>query len=80
MPLTISDANDSYMEAAAMVNEWQAEFIAEWLQPMVDMGKLQLYQSLDPLVKENLKQMDPQAWAAFEAEIQRIQEGYKNGS
>lgn len=80
MPLNILDADSSYLHAQAEVEEWATAFLTGWLGPQLDLAKLKMYAELDPLVKENLKQMDPQAWAQFEAEVERIKERYSNGS
>jgi hypothetical protein len=75
----INDAENAYLMAQAQTQEWAAQFLAEWYGPLIDIAKLEMYSSLNPMVVAQLKQMNPDAWDKFEAEVQQIKDKY-NGS
>lgn len=72
MPLTIRDAESSYLSARAQVELWRGEFINQWLQPDLDIAVLALYQKIqgDPVMAQMMQQ-DGHAWSLF---VERVNE------
>lgn len=79
MPLTIRDAESSFLQAKATVEDWQGEFLRTWLQPELDLTLIAFWSNLDPLVKQNLQKMQPEAYSQVEQQVQQAKERYQNG-
>lgn len=78
MPLTIADAEDSFLSAQAEVSEWRADFVRAWFKPYTDMALVMFWDRQPPAVHANLKAMDPASYAEVEQRVMKIKEG-KNG-
>jgi len=72
MPLNISDVDSSFLSAQAQVEEWKAEFMQQWMAPVTDLAMYMLFSRIPPEVRDQLKQMDPQGYAKFEAQVERM--------
>ncbi len=79
MPLTIRDAESSFLEAWSVVEQWREDFLKQWLQPEMDMALITFWSQLDPAVKEQLKVRNPRAYAAVNQQVKEAIERYQNG-
>ncbi len=57
--VNISDAQNAYLYAKAMFEEWKIEFETLWYQPEIETMTLMLYNTLTPEQKEMFKQLHP---------------------
>jgi hypothetical protein len=69
--MDITDAESAYLEAKSEVEEWQAEFMAEWFKPRIDMMKLMLYQQMDDTMKAQLRQLAPEGMKNLEELVKK---------
>lgn len=66
MPLTIADAEDSYLDASARIDQWMREFEAEWYEPLGKMQLAMMMATLPDEVKAQLEAMNPEAYKNFQ--------------
>lgn len=59
--MDIFDVGDARLLAEVRSKEWLAEFEAEYQKPVLDMAKAQFWNSIPDPVKDNLKQLVPEA-------------------
>ena len=71
------DAESSYMQGSADVQEWMAEFMSEWLAPIKEMQLLLWWQRQDPMMHASMKTIDPEAYAQVEKKVNELQERRK---
>lgn len=63
--MNIADAHDSFLSATARTQAWQKNFLAQWYGPQIKLMialTAQRLKNMPQPVREQLQQMNPQAW------------------
>ena len=74
----VNDADDAYLSAKAEVDGFFEEAIAEWYRPYAEMAILSFWSRLPEKVREQLRNLAPEAYEATAAAVKRI--GGNNGT
>jgi len=61
MPLTITDAEDAFLSGQADFKKWEAEFTAQWYQPLMITMLGALWARMSPEEHAALRAINPQA-------------------
>lgn len=71
MSLTISDAEDAYLDGRAEFEEWRDRFLIEWSMPLTITVLAGIWQQMTPEQHTQLRMINPQAYDIVDAMIQQ---------
>lgn len=67
------DVESSYLNARAKFAEWREEYAQKYLEPSAEQELLAIWRTAPPELKAQVKQMDPQRYAAVEKLVAQLE-------
>ena len=64
--MNIADIQDAKLMGKAKYAMWKKEFTKQWQEPNIELMKAEFWNQLSPMVKEQLRQIVPEAVANME--------------